>query len=295
MMVTVAVAASVAATGAAAAAGPASELEPQLAEFLRNVQYVESAPSALDSASHKTVVVKCPANTVVVGTGVSTVSGDREVYIEQIVPTETSVSVSASEDETGHAGDWSITARAVCAAEPDGYEIVQSAGRASSMGVRSQPAYCPHGAVPLGLGWRLDYGTASRGGRGQLTVTEARPLPGASVTISASEDDTGLASTWTLEAIAICGDVDGFEVVSEVYPSPGDYQGGWAYCPAGKLPIGGGFTVNLERNVLIDHVYGFPGQDYSYVIAKEDEDRSPSPWTLTVDAMCATPAPTVPA
>jgi hypothetical protein len=153
---------------------------PEAAELLRKLQYVQSEPSAENSDSPKTATATCPSGTVVVGTGFQMAWNTGEELVSSVVPTETTVSVTAHEDETGAVDDWST------------------------------------------------------------------------------------------------------------------YEGHWAYCSDGKLPVSAGFTVNLNRNVLVSHFYGYPGQDYSYVIAREDEDGSPTTWTLTVDVVCVTPAPEIP-
>lgn len=294
LVVGVALVATAASPGAAAPAAPSSGSgagipEPVEAELLRNLQHVQSDASPEDSTSPKTAIATCPSGTVVVGTGFQMAWNTGEELVTRVVPTETTVSVTAHEDETGEVDDWSITAFAACAARPDDYRIVRSEGSESSVGLRSQRAYCPHGTVPLGLGW-----VVSKGAGGEVTVTEARTLPGASVTISAAEDDTAYADDWSLEATAICADVDGFEVVSDTEATPGTYDIHHAYCSDGKLPVSAGFTVGLNRNVVVSHFYAYPDQDYSYVIAKEDEDGSPTTWTFTVDVVCVTPAPTFP-
>ena len=106
-------------------------------------------------------------------------------------------------------------------------------------------------------------------------MTEARAFPATSnVTISASEDDTGVTPEWNVEAIAICGQVAGLEVASETELTPGTSEVVTPHCPAGKTPIGAGFTFNLDPNVLFSQMYAFPGQDYSYALAREDEDEA---------------------
>ena len=247
-------------------------------------QYV-SDTSEEDNYFYKTARATCPTGTVVVGTGVSFINNDDQVYVDAIIPSETTVSVSAYADETGHPGDWSITAMATCAARPRNYTIVHEQDALASIEDRSYSAYCPSGSQPLAPGFRIfrSYG--------QVSVTGVRAFLGTAnkVTVSASEDDTGQSGDWRTEAYAVCAsNVAGLEIATEADWAARTYEVDHAYCPAGKEALGAGFDTNHNGDVLISHFFGYPEPDYSYVIAREDEDGAPATWTLIVDAICVT-------
>ncbi|WP_405064521.1 hypothetical protein OG474_23475 [Kribbella sp. NBC_01505] len=76
-----------------------------------------SATSVSDSTNYKSVTATCPAGKKVVGTGHEITGAQGQVYLDDVAPNPalTSVRVDAWEDQDGTAGNWSITAYAVCA------------------------------------------------------------------------------------------------------------------------------------------------------------------------------------
>ena len=121
---------------------------------LRNVQYVSSPPSVEDSHFYKTATVTCPTDTVVVGT-VSMVNNDNQVLVNYIIPTDTTVSVSAYEDETGHSGDWNSTGDGHVRSPTVGLSDRPKRGVQSDINPRNRAsASCTTGS-PLGLGWSV--------------------------------------------------------------------------------------------------------------------------------------------
>ncbi|MGZ5365979.1 MAG: hypothetical protein ACXWD5_18055 [Mycobacterium sp.] len=264
--------------------------------FLRNLQTATNF-SADDSTSPKTVTATCPTGTVVVGTGFY-LYPTAEKMVSSVVPTESSVTVTAAEDETGYSDDWSLTAHAYCAARPTNYAIVRIAGIASNTNPKTTSANCPSGTTVLGLGWSTadNYGFPVNS---QLTVTEARAFTSTSrVTISVSEDDTGWGPQWSVDPIAICGTTSGVEIVTEVHPNPRGYEIGTPSCTDGRTAIGGGISMGQNPDVLFSGMYAVNGVDYfsglpysnSYVVGQDDEDGGGA-WTLTSDVICAIPMP----
>jgi len=264
---------------------------------LRNLQ-TASDFSADDSTSPKTVTATCPTGTVVVGTGFY-LYPTAEKLVGSVIPTETSVTVTAAEDETGYSDDWSLTANAYCAARPANYQIVRIAGIAGNTNPKTTSATCPTGTTVLGLGWSTadNYGLPIAG---QLTVTEARAfLSTRRVTISVSEDDTGWGPQWSVDPIAICGTTGGVEIVTDVDANPRGYEIGTPHCSEGRTAIGGGISMGQNSDVLFSGMYAVNGVDYfsglpyanSYVVGQDDEDGGAAAWTLTSDVICATPMP----
>lgn len=265
--------------------------------FLRNLQTATNS-SVDDSTSPKTVTATCPTGTVVVGTGFY-LYPTAEKLVGSVVPTETTVTVTAAEDETGLADDWSLTAHAYCASRPANYGIVRIAGIAGNTNPKTVSANCPTGTSVLGLGWSTadNYGLPIVG---QLTVTEARAfLSTRRVTISVSEDDTGWGPQWSVDPIAICGTTGGISIVTEVHTNPRGYEIGTPHCADGRTAIGGGISMGQNPDVLFSGMYAVNGVDYttglpdahSYVVGQDDEDGGGAAWTLTSDVICALPMP----
>jgi hypothetical protein len=253
-----------------------------LRQPLLNLQYVTGSPSAEDSYFYKTATVECPDDTVVVGTGFSFVNNDDQVYINHVVPTETTVSVSAYEDETGHSGDWSITAMAACASEPSDYSIEYQRGISGTFS-KLTFASCANGSEPLGLGFLVFRGY------GEVTVTRAQALPFTSndAVIEAIDDDTGHTENWRLDAYAICAsDVLGLERETVLDPAADGHEVETAPCDTGKRAISAGWDLDYNDDLLVSHAYGYPDQDYSYVIARDDEDSDTTVYPFIIDAIC---------
>jgi hypothetical protein len=74
------------------------------------------ATSPLNS-SNKSVTASCPSGKNLLGTGGEIDAGDGQVVLAAIRPDAplTSVTVTGLEDETGHAGAWSLRSYAICA------------------------------------------------------------------------------------------------------------------------------------------------------------------------------------
>ena len=96
-----------------------------------------------------------PAGTVVYGTGWQIGGARGQVMVDHVIPTKTSVSVSAYEIDggitSGYSGNWSLTAIARCGPDPGGRQIVHANSPATSdnkLGLVN----CPGATVPLGGG-----------------------------------------------------------------------------------------------------------------------------------------------
>src|SRR5439155_6184875 len=74
-----------------------------------------------DSVQSKTATVTCPAGTTVVGQGGDIFTGGGKVALEQLLSDVSAGTVQVTAKETdAKAGDWSVTARSVCAPAPAG-------------------------------------------------------------------------------------------------------------------------------------------------------------------------------
>ncbi|MFF5289114.1 hypothetical protein [Paractinoplanes globisporus] len=198
---------------------------------------------ASDSTAVKTVVASCPAGKRILGGGGEIGGGSftttAHIGITELRPvtsgTGDAYEVSASEDQVGEPGNWSLTAHAICANPVPGLQIVTA--------VRAQPptsdafqqggAQCPSGTNLIGTGGRVE------GGEGQVRMnTAARQFP-ASTLLNASEDADGFAGTWFLIGYAVCvpttADLQVVRADSIPESTPVAVQSASASCPAGMV------------------------------------------------------------
>ena len=264
-------------------AGTGSLLSPAAAAVPGLQQVAVATPS--DSTSPKFVTASCPAPKVLVGTGAHVANGAGEVLIERIHPVSTAVRVSASEDENGFGGAWSLHAYAVCADQLAGHEIKTAASVSDSASVKGATAACTAGKQVLGTG------ATTANGAGQVRLTAVAPGAGA-VSARAYEDETGYAGAWSVTAFAICANpLPGHEIVSTASPSDStNPKGITANCSAGKRVLGVGaattgvfFAGEVAPTTLV------PTGTSATTRAYEDQTLFAGNWTLRAYAICATP------
>ena len=244
--------------------------------------------SALDS-NNKGVSVKCPSGLEVMGAGASvSMAGAPDVVLDQLIPTNDSVSVHAYEYNSTNQ-IWGLTVWAVCADRPAGGMVtswkLQGKGGSSPVN-RVVTATCPAGTVVYGTGWQIE------GARGQVMVDHVIPTK-TSVSVSAYEIDGGITSgypgNWTLKAIARCGpDPGGRQIVHANTPATSDNKLGLVNCPSGKVPLGGGYEVHgLRDRILVNNliITNLNVQTAAYELI----NISPGTWYIETYAICVTP------
>jgi hypothetical protein len=150
------------------------------------------------SQSSRTVAAACAPGKKVLGSGGVIVGGGRHVGLTYVLPTPdlTQVVVQAHEDETGHAGSWSVTSWVVCADPVPGLERVVAGPQTWPT---SAVAACPSPKRVLGVG-----GVVTNGA-GQVRLLRAYPWASVGAWVVGWEDETGYGGQWTPTAIAICG------------------------------------------------------------------------------------------
>jgi hypothetical protein len=157
-----------------------------------------SQTSSLQSTGLLLSNADCPVGRQVVGVGGDINGGDGEVLLSRISPASdlTNSFAGASEDETGFANNWTLTAHEICATSPAGLELVTETSDPAS-DPASVTATCPSGKNLLGMGAAID--------SGQLVLDDVRPNALlTSVIVTAIEDETGFDGDWTVQAHAIC-------------------------------------------------------------------------------------------
>jgi hypothetical protein len=259
-----------------------------------------SAQSAFDSAPAKTIEATCPPGTRVTG-GSGRVTGITDhVVLTRMQPRHTnnpavpdSYIVTAIEDETAPAGQWAVTAFALCADPLPGQTIVISRSPTDSGNSEREIVDCPTGRRAIGSGVRVN------GGAGQVHITEMTMGGFAngrtSTFATARENHDGFGGDWSLDAFAVCANIDPDRHVYLSSFAPGadsaDRKVADVTCPPGMRVTGGGAEINESSSrVVMERIQpeflvgGFPGDEYTAVAREEilNDDF----WSLRVVASC---------
>ncbi|MEH0937626.1 hypothetical protein [Micromonospora psammae] len=273
-----------------APASPASAAVPGLVRI--------SATSALNSNDFRTVTATCPVGKVLTGTGYQLNGAAGEAVVDDLRPNggpgtaPTAVTVGAFEADA-FAGDWSVSAFAICANPVPGLVRVAAVSTNSSNDFRTVTAACPAGKVLTGTGFELT------GATGEAVVDDLRPNGGSataptSVNVGAFEADATTLN-WDVTAYAICANpLPGLVRVSAVSAnSSADVRSVTTTCPGGKVLTGAGFEVNgATGEVVVDDFRpsGGAAPAPTFVTAGGfEEDAFAGNWDDTSYAICATP------
>ncbi|MER7421029.1 hypothetical protein ABT346_30330 [Micromonospora peucetia] len=228
----------------------------------------------------------CPAGTKVIGGGGAiTGSGLGQVGMDIMRPLigSDAYSVTGREDENGVAGNWAVTASAVCATPPAGLVTV-SGSSAPSFGTSNWfEKSCPAGKHAIGVGG------AVVGAANSEVILEDLRINQNSVVVAGAEDGTGFADTWWLDATAICADpLPGEQrVIDDSVYSSAATQSVTATCPAGTRVHGvGGEILGGDGQVRLTEMRATSSTVVT-VRAMEDENGFSSNWKVRAYAVCA--------
>ena len=142
-----------------------------------------SATSAVNSNATRAAVASCPpSNRTLLGSGFDISSGNGQVNVHDLIPSlagDGQLSARAHEDSTGLAGNWSLTAYAICGVVNGDMEIEDVAGGQTSVD-KSATAHCADGYTLLSGGVdmlsTLDGAGAQFGHtNNRLVIDELRP------------------------------------------------------------------------------------------------------------------------
>ncbi|MEU8184771.1 hypothetical protein AB0B86_28830 [Micromonospora sp. NPDC049047] len=279
------------ATGAVIA--PASQASAAVPGLVRVV-----ATSVSNSADFHSVTATCPVGKVLTGTGYELNGVTGEGVVDDLRPNggpvtaPTAVTVGAYETEA-FAGNWSVTAYAICANPVPGLVRVSSVGVSNSVDYHSVTATCPAGKVLTGTGYELN------GVTGEGVVDDFRPNGGVAtaptaVTVGAYESDA-TALNWSATAYAICANpLAGLVRATATGASDSlDFRSTTATCPAGKVLTGAGYELNgVTGEGVVDDFRpnGGPATAPTSVASGAyEEDAFAGNWSDTAYAICATP------
>ncbi|MEU6073329.1 hypothetical protein [Micromonospora sp. NPDC047074] len=270
-------------------AAPASAAVPGLVRI--------SAVSVSNSTDFRSVTATCPAGKVLTGTGYEVNGATGEAVVDDLRPNggpaaaPTAVTVGAYEAEA-FAGNWSVTAYAICANPVAGLVRVAATSASDSNDFRSVTATCPAGKVLTGTGYELN------GVTGEGVVDDLRPNGGpaaapTSVFVGAYEAEA-FAGNWSATAYAICANpLPGLVRNSAVSVSNStDFRSVVATCPAGKVLTGAGYELNgVTGEAVVDDFRPNGGPAVAPTSATSgayEEDAFAGNWTNTAYAICAT-------
>ncbi len=142
----------------------------------------------------------CPVGTVPLGAGVEQSSSHGDIVVADINPDLTGVTVAAHAYEGGINTTWSITAYAICANPPLGWEL-QSSDSSTTYPFAVKFAVCSPGNIAVSAG--VDITNAF----GQAVITSLRTstyMGDEFSNVSVHEDETGAPDTWTVSGDVIC-------------------------------------------------------------------------------------------
>jgi len=246
--------------------------------------------SGLDSGWFKAVEASCPAGTVLYGGGGRISGGSGLVDLLQLLPGDPAagdhVFRVAAIEGLPFAPRWRLHAAAVCGPPLAGIERVVSPASvlpASAVGTGAH-AVCPAGKVVLSTG-----GLATSPAEAPLHWI--RPMGnGTEVFAVVHRDDRVVPTTLaSVGAVAICAPAPpGHEIVATgTQPTPQGLKVVNAWCPAGKVAVGGALTMFDPGGRGHHHFAGFvpeDGTDRSF--RTEAEGPGGEDWALGSWAIC---------
>lgn len=241
-----------------------------------------SATSAVNSAG-KSVVVACPAGTRVYGAGAQINGGGSVVTLDDITPNLTLTNVLATAFESvAFAGNWSVTAFAVCGPNTRNLQRIQFTSVTNSLN-KTVFVGCPTGLRLYGLGAELN-GAIGRVFFDDLTPNSA--LTG--VTVTAFENGA-FAGNWNVTGFAICGNPAArmLRVLASSATNSVGVKSVAAGCPAGTRVHGVGAQLDGAFGaVILDDVRPNAGVLSTTATGVE---RGPfaGNWRVTAFAICS--------
>jgi hypothetical protein len=250
-----------------------------------------SMTTVSDSSLWKQVSAECPAGKVILGGGGDITGGNHSVRIYWSdpywsgAPNATHIwLVRAREDNWGYAGNWSLTAWAICGDQPAGYQIVHY-DHQGSITYSSVVAPCPAGKKVIGAGaystdgWVLD------------SVQPNSSLT--SVTAEVYRDETTPhvpEPVWVVAAAICVNPLPGQQrVVSASAWDSSSLKQATAVCPAGTMThstTGSIATGNGEAYLDSMTPVNLNGSG-TLVDAREDSTGYSGNWSVTATAICA--------
>jgi hypothetical protein len=249
----------------------------------------QSALTAFDSNSPKTIEAKCPAGQRVLGGGVR-VNAGTHVLVTREEPISAasgdSYLVSAEEDAIGTTTTWALQAYAICSNPIPGLRLVAAVSPTRSDNFASVTAECPAGTNLLGAGGRI------LDGQGRIGL-DTDVLGGAfnphGATASGSEGLTNFPGNWSVIAFGVCATVSTFGdvqlVKNQTVSDPSTPKQVVATCPAGMTVTGGAGLANIPGAIASVNVDAL--RTRIQAIGTVNDTGAVGAWNLIAEAVCA--------
>ena len=200
----------------------------------------------------------CPTGRVVYGGGVFVSSGSTAANVNSSFPSSSTTWSADVNNASGAA--TSFSAYAVCAKRNAAWSI-QSATITNSAGVQNRAiATCPSGTRVLGGGGYSSSGATS------VNINSTFPLKVGSGTSAIydwiTDMNNGDSLAHSATSYAVCGHANGYKLVVGATTTNGalSQTGASAFCPAPKVPIGGGvLSSSGSTSVNVNTTYPISG------------------------------------
>jgi len=166
-------------------------------------QHTVLAVSTLKSADSGGAYPACADGERVLGGGawvIQPTAGQVGITMLQADPTGTYLQAEAHEDADGYAGEWNVTAFAICAPKPSGYKISTRSTFGASWTELAQ-AYCIYPQQVIGSG-----GSVTRWPAGNVMLTQVEQWGGERYVSADAVENTATSDDWSVTAQAICAD-----------------------------------------------------------------------------------------
>lgn len=200
--------------------------------------------------------------------------------------------VTGEEVGNGPTGNWAVTALAICAPAPSGYEVVGSSTFPSSAGVHETSAVCTGSKTVVGTGSQVN----NPSGRVMLQLNRPDGSSGIS-RVTAKEIASGHPLAWNVTSYAVCtSPLPNLELAGAISDTTGPEADKVAFiaCPANKFVLGAhaatagsaGGLDSTPAGVAIQQI--IPSSNLRSVTARARATTgSPGSWNLVAQATCA--------
>ncbi len=166
---------------------------------------IKFAATSFSSSSVKSTAAVCPAGKRVLGSGASIFADDDTAQVGLTVARSSGPGdisrAQAHEHPSGYFGRWQLVAYAICAARPDGYEVIfASSSERESESVKEAVAVCPLGKQLLSAGSAIS-------NRAPADVSLSYIFPTRAAAFALAVENRPTSNNWDfIVATAICAD-----------------------------------------------------------------------------------------
>ncbi|MBO4209951.1 hypothetical protein [Micromonospora echinofusca] len=243
-----------------------------------------SIESTAKNSVDKAITAPCPVGKVVTGGGgyLNTSSAEGRVGLDRLEPLANGTGFVATMREVGavdYAEDWQLSALAMCATPPAGYQVVAVTG---AVGTEYVTASCGTKSV-IGMGGRINSGL------GEVVLDQVVPsFDLRSVTTRGVRVQGSALAGWSVTAFAVCANTPaGLERISIQSDNESAQQHqGIVACPAGKSLYGAGADINAGNGQVLLTGVNITTENTVRAWANEDGDGYGGNWSFNAYGIC---------